>query len=78
MADYLVLKKTPDQTGPTSWAVVNFLTGKTADNAGATEALKESYSGPGRYGVVRADNARTTNITVDPKVTDDSSPTWGQ
>ena len=74
MADYLILKKDSTKTGPQAWAVVNLVRDKTADAAGAVAALKESYNGPGKYGVLRADNARTANVVATPAITEDPSP----
>lgn len=77
MADYLVLKRDKNgATGAASWRVVTFAQNKTADVAGATEALKEGYTGPGRYGVVRADNARTVQVADNPAITEDPAPSW--
>ena len=76
MADYLVLLKTPEKTGPSAWSVINKVNGKTADEAGATAALVESYQGPGKYGVIRADNARTVTVAAEPKLTPDASPNF--
>lgn len=77
MADFLVLKREPNGTpGPKGWKVINYLQGKTADATGATEALKESYNGPGRYGVLRCDNGRTSLIQDAPTFTDDPAPSW--
>lgn len=74
MADYLILRKDPDQTGPTSWSVVNLIRGKTADAEGATAALTESYDGPGKYGIVRVDNALTATVAATPTIVEDESP----
>lgn len=74
MADYLILKKNETQTGPEAWKVMNLVKGKTADQAGATAALTESYNGPGKYGVLRADNARTVTVGTTPKLTEDETP----
>lgn len=78
MADYLILKQESGAApGPGGWQVVNLAKNKTADVAGATAALTESYNGPGRYGVVRADNARTVTLSqAAPAITDDPSPAW--
>lgn len=58
MADYLVLLKTPEKTGPSAWSVIN------------------KYQGPGKYGVIRADNARTVTVAAEPKLTPDASPNF--
>jgi predicted Zn-dependent protease len=66
MADYLILKKDPTRTGPEAWQVLALSRNKTADAAGAQQALAESYTGDGKYGVLRADNARTVSVTHGP------------
>lgn len=73
MADYLILKKDPERVEPTAWQVVNISREKNADEAGARAALDESYDGPGKYGVVRVDNARTATVTESPSVTEDEA-----
>jgi hypothetical protein len=74
MADWLVLKRDPDLKGPEGWRVVHMGRDKTADVAGATAALDEGIQGPGKYGVVRADNARTVNVTIGDPVTIQPDP----
>jgi hypothetical protein len=53
MADYVVLKLEADG----SWGTPRVILEKTATEAGASEAAKESYTGPGTYCVLRLDNA---------------------
>jgi predicted Zn-dependent protease len=75
MADYLILKKDPTRTGPEAWQVLALSRNKTADAAGAQQALAESYTGDGKYGVLRADNARTVTVTHGaPTLTEDTTP----
>jgi hypothetical protein len=82
MADWLILKKNPDLTGAKAWYCVHLGKNKTADAAGATEALMEAIQGPGKYGVIRADNGRTVRVEIDepvvtrpdPTVIEDSAP----
>lgn len=83
MADYLILKRNPPDslgnppTGVGSWRVVNLVRNKTADVAGATAALNESFSGAGKYGILRADNARTVTMAdAPPQITDDPAPVF--
>ncbi len=76
MADWLILKKDPNSEGAEAWQVVSLAREKTADAAGATEALVESYRGPGRYGIVRADNARTVDVEPNPKIKEHPTPSW--
>lgn len=77
MADYLVLRKTGEETEIGSWSILKKVDGKTADATGQLEALRESYEGPGRYAILRADQARTGTIEANPSLTEDSpSPNW--
>src|SRR5262245_60709857 len=79
MADYLILRRREDDpdsalSGADAWEISNLVRDKTADTNGETAAIRESYRGPGRYGIVRIDNARTVVIEATPKLTDDPSP----
>jgi hypothetical protein len=74
MANWLILKRNEQHTGPSAWGVVNLIKDKTADAAGAMEALRESYDGPGKYGILRADNARTVTVKTVPEFADDPTP----
>ena len=74
MADYLVLHKQNGARGPEGWKVLALKRDRPLTQAGATEALRESYQGPGRYAILRADNARTVTIEANPAIVDDASP----
>lgn len=76
MADYVVLKKDDNATGPKAWKVLNRVTGQTADAAGAREAIRLSYDGPGKYGALRSDNAMTAQVDAIPQATADTTPEW--
>jgi hypothetical protein len=73
MADWMVLKKDDSETPPV-WEVLDIKREKTADAAGATQALRETINGPGHYGIVRADNAQTAQVVLDPTITPDAIP----
>jgi hypothetical protein len=74
MANWLILKRNEQKRGASAWEVVNLIRDKTADAAGAAEALQEAQTGPGKYGVLRADNGRTVTIKAVPETTEDPSP----
>ena len=74
MADYLVLKRPTGETSTEAWKVIAVQDGLSADAAGAAEAVRLSYSGPGQYGALRADQGKTADVTEEPVISPHSTP----